>query len=138
MNRDNPQWKRVKRALDKAGPVGITANDFLKPDVFDGLGPIHNVGERIAKLRKDGYDIVCIGERDGCGIYKYAKFVSSPARREGLTDVESSAVSEPAPEAIPADAVLDSAPVALFDDAKVRQSLERNAVNDDWDQEVAA
>jgi hypothetical protein len=43
-------------------------------------------------------------------------------------------VSEPAPKAIPADTTLDSAPVALFDDAKVKASLERTAINDDWEE----
>jgi hypothetical protein len=68
------QWERVQRALDQAGPRGITRVDFLPP-VIDGGAPILNFPGRIYDVKKRGYAVVAFGQRDGCDVFLYSKYV---------------------------------------------------------------
>ncbi len=63
------QRERVRRALLKAGPHGITCVDFLAPDVIDHGTPITRVAARVDELRKDGLPITSSGVRDSCSVY---------------------------------------------------------------------
>lgn len=67
------QRDRVLRALRQRGTQGITAVDFLAPDVIDGGPPITRIGARILDLRHDGFHIEVAGRRDGgCAVYRLA------------------------------------------------------------------
>lgn len=79
------QWLRVKRALDKAGARGITRVDFLPP-TMDGGPPILNMPGRIYDLKQQEYDITTFGERDGCDVYLYARYLASDLVAERQDD----------------------------------------------------
>ena len=125
------QTERVERALDKAGPRGITQVDFLLPDVVDGGKPITRVGARIHDLkRKRGLAIVKHGTRDECDVYMLAKFQSFPD--SAVVVAASSAASPVTPTSPPAVVTATPEPVELFGGEEKASS--RCAIYDDWDQ----
>jgi len=63
------QTQRVLKALEDAGPAGITQKDFLLPDIIDGGAPITRVGARIKELREDGHVIESAGVRQKFAVY---------------------------------------------------------------------
>ena len=63
------QQQRVLRALRAAGGRGISAVDFLAPDVCDGGAPIVRLPSRIEELRRAGHPILSRGRRHGCVVY---------------------------------------------------------------------
>lgn len=64
------QKARVLAALRSRGARGVTAVDFLLPDVIDGGRPITRVAARVLELRDEGHTIVVDGERDSCAVYR--------------------------------------------------------------------
>lgn len=98
------QVERIVAAL-RRHPEGITAVDFLLPDVIDGGKPITRVAARILDARMQGHDIVTDGERNGCVVYRLARpepgcAGGQPAAPEqstpsGLNDLSSGAAAGP-------------------------------------------
>lgn len=72
------QCRRVLRALQRH-PDGITAVDFLLPNVVDGHPPITRLAARIKDLRDQGHRIVVDGERHGCAVYVLERDVVAAA-----------------------------------------------------------
>lgn len=106
------QKARVLAALRSRGAHGITAVDFLLPDVIDRGKPVTRVAARVLELRQDGHRIVVEGERDGCYVYRL------------LEDVQDARPVPPAPSAAE---TLGSLPEA---------ARPRNAILG-WDEEAA-
>lgn len=100
----NPQALRVLKALEKAGPRGLTRVDFGLPNVVDGGPPIVNIPARILELKQAGHPVGENGRRDRCRVYVLEPMVvSAPAqpsphipRRPGQTGLPSDPVSDPA------------------------------------------
>jgi hypothetical protein len=68
--RPRTQRDRVIEALRRAGDHGITAVDFLLPNVIDGGPPIVRLPARIDELRADGHHIEHAGRRrNRCVVY---------------------------------------------------------------------
>jgi 3D (Asp-Asp-Asp) domain-containing protein len=67
--RDMTQTQRVLKALEDAGPTGITQGDFLLPNIIDDGAPITRVGARIKELRDDGHLIESQGVRHKFSVY---------------------------------------------------------------------
>lgn len=63
------QKARVLGLLRERGDRGITAADFLLPDVVDGGKPIARLAARVDELRSRGLTIVTEGRRAGFSIY---------------------------------------------------------------------
>lgn len=61
------QRDRVLRQLERTGHV--SPEDFLLPDVCDGLAPILRVAPRIGELRDQGLPIVTGTTRHGTALY---------------------------------------------------------------------
>lgn len=127
------QKERVRRALVKAGPRGVTASDFAAPHPIDNGKPIMRVAARIHELNDEGWPSVQLGERDSCGIYVLKKYLSVP-------DVEVGAVADPPMAShAPVDphthaAASTSAPADLFSNAQVEGSSKPQcAIDDDWE-----
>lgn len=122
------QTDRVLAAL-RAHPRGITAVDFLLPDVIDGGTPITRLGARILDLRDQGCRIETVGRRQKCVIYKLILHGDMETATGGAgTDLPGRANSQIQPD--PADAV------PLFDTPVRQPSFEelvgpQCAINDD-------
>jgi hypothetical protein len=64
------QRARVLAALRSRGARGVSAPDFLLPDIIDGGKPITRLAARMLELREDGHEIQVIGENHGCAVYR--------------------------------------------------------------------
>lgn len=73
MSKQRTQTERVIAAARSYR--GITAVDFLLPDVVDGGPPITRLGARLFDAEEEGYTFERIGKRDRCVIYR---LVSEP------------------------------------------------------------
>jgi hypothetical protein len=79
------QRTRVLAALRHAGTKGITAVDFLAPNVIDGGPPILGFAARISELGRS-HTIVTAGKRDKCKVFRLVEDdadESSPQGGEG-------------------------------------------------------
>lgn len=63
------QTQRVLQLARKRGRHGITATDFLLPDVADGGKPITRLAARIRDLQDDGVRFTSGGRRGKCKVY---------------------------------------------------------------------
>lgn len=63
------QRDRVCRALQHAGPRGITQVDFLRTPTVDGGPPITRVAARVEELRAGGLRVENQGRRQSCVVY---------------------------------------------------------------------
>lgn len=64
------QNERVERMLRLVGAHGVTAVDFMLPDVIDGGAPITRFAARIHELRTEhGVAIIKNGRRQKCDVY---------------------------------------------------------------------
>jgi hypothetical protein len=63
------QVERVLHAARRAGPRGITAVDFLAPDVCDGGKPITRLAARINDLEHRGFKFRDGGRRQSTKVY---------------------------------------------------------------------
>ncbi len=83
MSRGPTQRARVLRQLINAEKHGITARDFLLPDVCDGGRPITRLASRIdeirAEIRAEGRSIDASGRRHGFVIYRLIEAAPRPA-----------------------------------------------------------
>ncbi len=104
----------MRRALLKAGPVGVTAVDFLAPNVIDYGPPITRVAARIEELRKDGLPIQSGGERDSCRVY-ILRAVQLPTGPPA--PVSAPPTVEPAPALFEVAAATRS-PYSIYDDER--------------------
>jgi|HubBroStandDraft_3_1064219.scaffolds.fasta_scaffold201560_3 hypothetical protein len=80
---------------------GITAVDFMLPNVVDGGPPITRVAARLWDAEQEGFSFECIGKRDRCKVFRLC----------GEPDVERTASNPPdrpanAPHGVPAAEVL--------------------------------
>jgi hypothetical protein len=91
------QRERVLDALRRAGDHGITAVDFLLPDVVDGGPPIVRLPARVDELRHAGYVIVGAGRRAKCQVY----VLNEPARAATRDDDDQAALFTAAVGAAP-------------------------------------
>lgn len=105
------QTERVLAAL-RNHPRGITAVDFLLPNVIDGGTPITRVARCVGELRDAGHRIDNIGRRDKCVVYKLLRHAGA----EGNQQAERGDGAGRAPRATP---VLDTTAATgqLFDPA---------------------
>lgn len=96
------QRARLLAMLRAAGSLGLTAADLASAPPDEGA-PILRFSARILELRRDGHQIVTVGERDRCRVFRLV-------RRE-----EPRPVVEAAP--VPADAsrAVAGAPCSPFD-----------------------
>lgn len=63
------QRERVLRALQTAGPRGVTQVDFLRFPTVDGGPPITRLAARIQELKDAGHRIGSSATRDKCAVY---------------------------------------------------------------------
>jgi hypothetical protein len=86
------QAQRVLAQLQRAGSRGLTALDFLAPDVVDGGPPITRLASRIADLKRDGHGVVATVEPVGrarVAVYRLA--AAQPAPVVGQVDAPATA-----------------------------------------------
>lgn len=63
------QVERVRRALERAGPDGVSPVDFALPEVVDGGRPIMRLAARILDLRRQGLSINVSSDPNGTARY---------------------------------------------------------------------
>lgn len=59
---------------------GVTAVDFMAPDVIDGGPPITRLAARLWDAEQQGYSFECIGRRSKCKIWR---LISEPGIHDG-------------------------------------------------------
>jgi Helix-turn-helix domain len=83
------QTQRVLKALETAGPNGISASDFdgSRP-VIDGGRQIKRLAARIAELRGDGHEIASVSTKSrGAKFVRYVLRATTAARQVSPVEV---------------------------------------------------
>jgi hypothetical protein len=83
------QTKRVLKALETAGPNGISASDFdgSRP-VIDGGRQIKRLAARIGELRADGHEISSVSTKsEGAVFSRYVLRATTAARQVSPVEV---------------------------------------------------
>lgn len=111
------QTDRVLASLRKAGPLGVTAADWMGPRTPDGGPPILRLAARIGELRGRGIPVVNAGVRDKCAVYVLPR----PAGPDGPTDGETITIEQQI------DALSRAAMTPLFDATPNQYEIERAA-----------
>jgi hypothetical protein len=88
------QTKRVLKALENAGPRGVSASDFDgSQPVVDGGRQIKRLAARIGELRADGHEISSVSTKsDGAVFSRYvlqAKMAARPVASVEVVEIPS-------------------------------------------------
>ncbi len=83
------QTQRVLKALENAGPRGISASDFDgSRQVVDGGRQIKRLAARIGELRSIGHEILSVTQRSGGASYsRYVLRATTAARQVSSVEV---------------------------------------------------
>ena len=83
------QTQRVLKALENAGPRGISASDFDgSQPVVDGGRQIKRLAARIGELRADGHKIISVSTKsDGAVFSRYVLRATTAARQSNPVEV---------------------------------------------------
>jgi hypothetical protein len=106
------QTQRVLKALERAGPQGISASHFDGSlPVVDGGRQIKRLAARIAELRGDGHEIASVSTKScGAKFVRYVLQATTAARQSNAVEVVDDST-------LGGDCDFDELP--LFDDAEL-------------------